>query len=200
MKRFLVTAVIFAAMTMPAVAGSTFTPSVIDLQGFTILPGLPCTNDLDHGSLATFTNPDPSYDGMTFLGDVGYEVTSVGKAGSFQYVGIGQAGLDLTGFDAFALVLFNDNNQTWRYSVFANDGTLTNESAWVDVDTGQSTNLSVSLAGLDLTSVKIGFRVGNDTGGDTIHTSASPIPAPGAMLLSSIGLGLIGWIKRRRMM
>jgi hypothetical protein len=198
MKRFLLAAMICGAMAVPSLAVSTFTPSIADLQNFQILPGY--STDLDFGSLLVFTNPDPGYDAEMFQGHVGYEVDKVGKANDFQYVAIGASGLDLTGYDAFAVTLFNDNNQGWEYAAFAGDGVLTNNSAWVAVSKGDSATLFVDLAGLTLTDVTVGFFVGNSTGGDTIHTSASPIPAPGAVLLGSLGLGVVGWLKRRRTM
>ena len=198
MKRFLLAVVVCGAMVAPPSAGITFTPSIADLLSFEILPGY--STDVDFGTLSVFTNPDSGYDALIFQGNVGYEVDKVGKANDFQYIAIGKSGFDLTGYSSFAITLFNDNNQPWEYAVFASDGSFTNRSGWTTVSMGDSVTLFADLAGLNLGDATIGFFVGNSTGGDTIHTSVSPIPAPGAVLLGSFGLGVVGWLKRRRAM
>lgn len=206
MKRFLVLALICGATATSSLAVSTFTPTIPQLENFGILAG-PST-DTDYGTLAIFTSADVTYEDGTFIvGDVGYEVDRVGHntGGGIptHYIVIGLSLEEgaLAGSNSYALRLFNDNNQAWWYSLYATDGTKSVPANWVSVDNGSSISLSADLSDLDLSGVvTIGFMVGRSDGRDTIHTSASPIPVPSAVLLGGLGAGLVGWIRRRKMM
>jgi len=203
MKRFLVLALICGATATSALAMDTFTPSVSQIENFVILAGP--TTDTSYDTLAVFTNPDADYEGTTFMGDVGFQADGVGaKTGPgdpTSFVVIGLEGLNLTGFNTYGLRLFNDNNQPWSYSLYATDGVNTATSSWVSAaPNGSIASLSLDLTGLTLDDVTIGFQVGRTDGGDTIHTSASPIPVPSAVLLGGMGAGIVGWIRRRKMM
>lgn len=72
------------------------------------------------------------------------------------------------------------------------------ESDWVT----ESGSWNAMLA--DVTQLRIATAFYNNympqeiNGMDNVSLNMNPIPAPGAILLSSIGIGLVGWLRRRR--
>ena len=124
----------------------------------------------------------------------------------------------LVGFDKYALILENDNDDYWSVNIHMNTGY--NGSGWNEPNnyyestwTQLAPDTSVSLI-LDLTNVanlnhvtNIGFNVGGNMTGiggnpsnpDVFHTSASPVPEPSSMLMLGTGLmGLIGGAFRKK--
>ncbi len=215
MKRLIFTLIVCALMATPVMAGPTFTfttqAEVMSLAKMTglMFDGTPYTNDGNAANLLYFTDGTYGNSQYTQTYQVGITATAVGidgKDGSdpIEYLGIGNT-FDVVGYDTFAVTLANDNDDDWYYQLFADDGQTTVLGGFVQLlgsPTYQSTTLTLDIKSITVSGgggaiTTLGIMIGSNIKENKVHTSIL-VPAPGAILLGSIGVGLVGWLRRRR--
>jgi len=184
-KKGLLALIVSALIAVPVVANPTYQFTVSELMSF-------------NGPIAAHTNDsDATFAGAYNLGGgvVQMVASSVGPlpsdVGNLRYIGLG-TNVDLTGETSLLMNLKNVDDDTWQYKLFAGG---TESGAWTTILPGETKILTLGISGLG--SVDAGFMVGNSVKTDTAYTNVT-VPAPGAILLSSIGVCLVGWLRRRR--
>ncbi len=132
--------------------------------------------------IASLVDADQSYEGLTNDSDVDFSEDASNANGFTSSVKL---------VTAYELMGDADNDPgaangvqpgEWLGVVFTHDGTFD------DV-----------IAGLNSGQIIVGIHVGG-FGEDDYSEKFVTIPAPGAILLGSIGVGLVGWLRRRRIL
>ena len=185
MKKLIVGLMVVA---ITSVASASFTPTVADLQGFTVQPG-GTYNTILGPYTGSYPVPAPP---PTMQGQVGWKA----NMDLSEYYEVGKSGFSLTTGDTYLLTLFNDQDDPTKGWLLI--GTTKTAETLIPAY-GQITLALLIPSGTDTTTV-VGYGVKNVStlgGEDVFFTSASPIPAPGALLLAGIGTAFVGWLRRR---
>ena len=174
----------------------------------------------DVGSLLWVgNNPDPFlYSAMQgAVGYLGSLFDSDNDLDSWASMKIGAAGTPALGdiqgagsYTGFELFVANDDDDPWAVQLYVEAGGASYSSGFTSLTSGANSTLMLGFGTVvDFTQVTdIGFEIqghfvpySKPSNPDAFHISAAaPIPAPGAGLLSLLGVAILGWVRRSRHM
>jgi len=87
-----------------------------------------------------------------------------------------------------------DDDKTWNYKLFT-DGKESDD--WTTILSHETKILTLPISGLGLSTVDAGFMIGSNSYRDSIDTVVT-VPEPATIVLCSIGVCLVSWLRRRR--
>lgn len=216
MKKILIFVFGFVFLLSGIASATTFTLNKNQLLSFNVLNGVNL-NEYD------FNSSTDIFDADTYTSQTGWNVNEepidgavgwkVGLEEDFysntdSYIEMGTS-INLSSYsssDTFSLTLYNEDQSTWGYQLFANDGTnyVTSDNSYIALAVGESITLSISNNDWDnfnfgSDNATIGFRQyfpydadGAASSQDTMYTSADPVTVPEAAAMLLFGVGLLG--------
>ena len=162
--------------TIPTVFGNVKFFGEIRMSPDLDLPGLVF-------DVANYNQPNPRTASLTF--DFYYNVTDITfkYAGNEDYITVEAWDIDGNLLDSFTGNTYGDGINPYGapvgpHTLYAGTGNSIYKLTWKDIQ-GSDPQLKYDLASLQ-------------------DVSLTAIPAPGAILLGSIGVGLVGWLRRKR--
>jgi hypothetical protein len=188
----------FATLSNPTL-GITFGEKLIGqtnspVDDFDIITGTPSTPLTMDGSVAADYGVCILYsywsggNAIAGLGPIGYpNLDAIGEGALTMLFAIDQnvIGFTVVGADSGAMDI----------QFFDRSGSMLGDLR-VSLDSGDGATYAFSSDATNIAAITIDNANGGGIGFDNIRFQ--PIPAPGAILLGSIGVSLVGWLRRRR--